>query len=173
VKHRSEDPAVNAKALACPWCGSLKLKVLFTDEEKHRSTWVYCSGCQASGPTADGEIDAVHKWNNRRPPPPLPLHEKTPYVVKCLLLCALLSLLTGCASEAPTAGKEPERVFISIGNDTDQPVHAFLHTGSPFFPLALTLKPQESKEFWVWREYVPGRIRLTIMKPKLERGEGK
>jgi len=158
MKHRSEDQPVNAKALPCPWCGSLKLKVLFTDEDAHRSTWVYCAKCQASGPTADGEIDAVHKWNDRQPPPPLPI-PKASHFTKILILFAFLAGLTGCAS----AQSEPEKVRFTFDNRTKQDVNAMLFTGSIFFPMQLSLKAGEVQQFWVYRDYVPGNVRLVII----------
>lgn len=52
--------------LPCPFCGSLRSDIGTSDMEVF---WVECCGCDAEGPPARLEADAITAWN-RAPRPP-------------------------------------------------------------------------------------------------------
>lgn len=45
--------------LPCPFCGSKSLKLVDSDE------YIMCLDCEALGPTAISEEDAINFWNSR------------------------------------------------------------------------------------------------------------
>jgi len=50
----------------CPFCGeSYAINVLDASDQYVSSFWVTCGNCDAEGPVADTEDDAVEKWNKR------------------------------------------------------------------------------------------------------------
>lgn len=157
VKQEIIDPEPQ-KANPCPYvkCAgkSTRLGLLIMGGDR----WVYCRGCGCSGPIAHSEIEAVELWNERIPPPP----PRAIHLPRLVLLFVFLALLAGCTSEP----MKPSKVFIAIENRTDEPVYGLLATGSPFFSPTLTLEPHATSEYWIYREFVPGRIKLIILQPK-------
>jgi len=60
-KRKLETPANTSdrKIKQCPFCTGTKIAVRAT----RGTTWVTCSKCLASGPTASSETEAIKKWN--------------------------------------------------------------------------------------------------------------
>lgn len=56
------DPDKPAALLPCPFCGSAEAEFMYSRDA------VYCHGCTAEGPNADGRKLAAEAWNRRAMP---------------------------------------------------------------------------------------------------------
>lgn len=52
-----------ARFKQCPFCSGRNLHV---DLNGEKSDWVRCDDCNCTGPIADGEDEAIGKWNERK-----------------------------------------------------------------------------------------------------------
>lgn len=70
------------------------------------------------------------------------------------LVLAMISLV-GCAGVGPT------KVDIEILNNTSQPVQAALEAG--LLSKSIAISPHQKVSYWIYREFLPGKVRLVII----------
>ena len=52
----------NAKIIPCPFCHSTRIGLKNHEVDHKMVMWLWCSNCQATGPVASSEENAMEKW---------------------------------------------------------------------------------------------------------------